>query len=103
MHLHASIFPVAVESKPKSIHPSPTTPTTSQPTNPPRPQPPTDRGQGLNHCIADISHLVYALQDVQSHNSSLQDAVAAYEDEMVKRGAEEVRSSLQNSLMLHDW
>lgn len=30
-------------------------------------------------------------------------AISAYEEELVPRGSEEVRCSLENGIMLHDW
>ncbi|KAH0538562.1 hypothetical protein FGG08_004850 [Glutinoglossum americanum] len=64
---------------------------------------PPHRGQGLNHCVGDVSHLVDALKKVQDGESELAEAVAGYEEEMIKRGAKEVESSFQNAMMVHDW
>ncbi|EXJ74668.1 uncharacterized protein A1O5_01361 [Cladophialophora psammophila CBS 110553] len=66
------------------------------------PMPPY-RGQGLNHCICDISHLMDHLKDVLHDRTTLSSAVAAYEAEMIPRGSEEVSASVENGLMLHDW
>ncbi|KAK3681666.1 hypothetical protein B0T22DRAFT_522863 [Podospora appendiculata] len=66
------------------------------------PMPPY-RGQGLNHCINDVFHLLNGLRSVVGGETSLTVAVAAYEKEMVPRGTEEVRCSVENGLMLHDW
>jgi len=33
----------------------------------------------------------------------LQQVISAYEEEMIPRGSEEVKCSLENSFMLHDW
>lgn len=62
-----------------------------------------DRGQGLNHCICDVSHLLAAIKKVQSGDRSKQDAVTEYEEEMIPRGREEVECSMKNAEMLHDW
>jgi hypothetical protein len=62
-----------------------------------------DRGQGLNHCICDSSHLLDALNNIRSNTTTLCEAISAYDAEMQPRGAEEVKCSLENGLMLHDW
>ncbi|KAG6986557.1 prenyltransferase phnF [Physcia stellaris] len=66
------------------------------------PMPPY-RGQGLNHCICDVSHIMEGLQGVRDGQTALADAVAAYEKEMIPRGKEEVSCSVENGLTLHDW
>ena len=33
----------------------------------------------------------------------MKDAITAYDEEIVPRGAEEVKCSLENGFMLHDW
>ena len=43
------------------------------------------------------------LQGVRDGQTTLADAVAAYEKEMVPRGREEVSCSVENGLTLHDW
>lgn len=50
-----------------------------------------------------MSHLLEALQQVHDGGKSLEDAVTAYEEEMIPRGREEVKCSLENGRMLHDW
>lgn len=62
-----------------------------------------DRGQGLNHCICDVSHVLKGLHGVSDGNASLSDIVGAYEKEMIPRGREEVSCSVENGLLLHDW
>jgi hypothetical protein len=62
-----------------------------------------DRGQGLNHAICDASHFVDAMQRVVARTSSLKDAITAYSEEIVKRGAEEVLISKQSAGMMLDW
>lgn len=80
----------------------------------------TDRGQGLNHCIADASRLIKDLSLVQAGSQPLHDAVNAYQAEMIERSGEEVKMSVMNTTvrsspeshagqqidkiqMLHDW
>ena len=85
----------------------------------------TDRGQGLNHCICDVSHVLSALgsvlhptptdpppsstndttvSDIESTtHTTLASAINAYDAEIIPRGAEEVKCSLENGYMLHDW
>lgn len=64
---------------------------------------PPYRGQGLNHCICDVSHLLEGLKSVRHADRSITEAVNAYEAEMIPRGKEEVTCSVENGLMLHDW
>jgi 2-polyprenyl-6-methoxyphenol hydroxylase-like FAD-dependent oxidoreductase len=62
-----------------------------------------DRGQGLNHCICDVSNLLRGITEVRDGKSALVDAIATYEREMIPRGTEEVSCSVENGMMLHDW
>ena len=62
-----------------------------------------DRGQGLNHAINDCVNFIAALQKVQKGEASLEEAISAYDDEVVKRGADEVVSSKQSGLTLLNW
>lgn len=62
-----------------------------------------DRGQGLNHCICDVSELLKGLKSVRDSHTSVAEAVDVYEKEMIPRGKEEVSCSVENGLMLHDW
>ncbi|KAI9036624.1 uncharacterized protein KD926_001637 [Aspergillus affinis] len=66
------------------------------------PMPPF-RGQGLNHCICDVSHLLEGIKNVVDGKSALNDVITAYEAEMIPRGREEVTCSVENGYMLHDW
>ncbi|OAQ69663.1 monooxygenase [Pochonia chlamydosporia 170] len=69
------------------------------------PMPPY-RGQGLNHCIKDVSLLSGILKTAfgsTTTTNSLAEGVMRYEEEMIPRGAEEVRCSVENGLLLHDW
>ena len=58
-----------------------------------------ERGQGLNHSIADAGKLVELLQTTDSQVS----AINQYEEEMKARAGEEVHLSVVNTAMLHDW
>ncbi|KAI0600531.1 hypothetical protein F4775DRAFT_546312 [Biscogniauxia sp. FL1348] len=59
------------------------------------------RGQGLNHALADAGKLVELL--AQRGDASQEDLIHAYEAEMRARSGEEVRQSEMNTAMLHDW
>jgi hypothetical protein len=63
----------------------------------------SDRGQGLNHCICDVSHLLDAILRVRASETTFKQAISAYDEEIVPRGCEEVKCSLENGYMLHDW
>ncbi|PQE21575.1 FAD binding domain-containing protein [Rutstroemia sp. NJR-2017a WRK4] len=58
------------------------------------------RGQGLNHAIADAGKIVALLKSETLDQAS---AIAQYEEEMKARAGEEVRLSVMNTTMLHDW
>ncbi|TVY51581.1 FAD-dependent monooxygenase cctM [Lachnellula cervina] len=57
------------------------------------------RGQGLNHSMADAAKLVEALTSEPNQIVAIQNS----ELEMKDRAGEEVRSSVANTTMLHDW
>ncbi|RDW56591.1 hypothetical protein BP5796_13056 [Coleophoma crateriformis] len=61
------------------------------------------RGQGFNHAVCDVYNLVAELRKMQTEGLSLEGAVNAYTDEMVKRGGDEVEAALLNTQMVHDW
>lgn len=61
-----------------------------------------DRGQGLNHSIQDVVNFVNAIKNVQAGEATLSDAVNAYDAELVKRGFDEVTTSVQSAVLLHD-
>lgn len=61
------------------------------------------RGQGLNHGIADAKSIVSKLKAAVDGRFTVEEALAAYQAEMVERAGDEVRLSLQNTEMLHDW
>jgi 2-polyprenyl-6-methoxyphenol hydroxylase-like FAD-dependent oxidoreductase len=56
-----------------------------------------DRGQGLNHAINDVANLVAALKKVASGELSQEKAISEYEEEVIKRGADEVAASKQTA------
>ena len=58
-----------------------------------------ERGQGLNHSISDAGKLVNLIKSEKDFKT----AIAKYEDEMKARAGEEVRISVMNTTMLHDW
>ncbi|KAI4222190.1 MAG: hypothetical protein L6R36_006336 [Xanthoria steineri] len=66
------------------------------------PMPPY-RGQGLNHCIADVSSLMGHIKQAAQGEGTWQSALSSYEEELVPRGSEEVKCSIENGIMLHDW
>jgi len=61
-----------------------------------------DRGQGLNHCVCDVKHLVLNLSEL-ADITGIKGAIEVYEEEMIPRGYDEVQLSLKNALMVHDW
>ncbi len=90
------------------------------------------RGQGLNHAVADVGNLVKAIASATTTTATdggaggsgsdgdgsgvgeeggddegwiekRKKAIEEYEDEMIKRGGEEVRLGERNTIMLHDW
>jgi 2-polyprenyl-6-methoxyphenol hydroxylase-like FAD-dependent oxidoreductase len=62
-----------------------------------------DRGQGLNHCIADAKNFVQAMVDVKEGRTAVAEAVSAYDAELVKRGSDEVETSRKNALLVHNF
>lgn len=62
------------------------------------------RGQGLNNALEDAARLVAALTAVfKDQTISLQEAVTAYEVEMVGRGGGEVETTAKAARAAHDW
>ena len=61
------------------------------------------RGQGLNHGIADAVSITKLLARVKKGDMGREEAVREYMDEMIPRVGEEVKGSLGNTEMLHDW
>ena len=62
-----------------------------------------DRGQGLNNGIQDAHGFVMALRRAQRGEQSLKEAVLAYDEEMIARGAAEVDRSEIQTKADHDW
>jgi hypothetical protein len=62
-----------------------------------------DRGQGLNISIADVHELLNAITSVRDGSISVEEAISAYDAEVVRRGAKEVKLSTENTFMVHDW
>lgn len=63
-----------------------------------------DRGQGLNNAVADARFLVDAIVSSVIHrNTTLEQAITAYEDEMRPRGAKEVRLTYSQALSSRDF
>ena len=62
-----------------------------------------DRGQGLNHCIADVANFVKAIKAIESGTTTQEAAISAYDAELVKRGGDEVEMSRKNALLVHDY
>ena len=62
------------------------------------------RGQGMNHGIADASNLVRRYKSAKAGEMvSFQEAADSYQKEMIDRAGKEVRVSKENTDMLHDW
>jgi 2-polyprenyl-6-methoxyphenol hydroxylase-like FAD-dependent oxidoreductase len=61
------------------------------------------RGQGLNHGIADARSLVLKYKAALTGEMTFEEAATAYQSELVDRAGEEVRLSKENTEMLHDW
>jgi 2-polyprenyl-6-methoxyphenol hydroxylase-like FAD-dependent oxidoreductase len=57
----------------------------------------------MNHGIADAHVLVKELKAAKAGEQNNQQAVDAYQKEMVPRAGDEVALSLVNTEMLHDW
>ena len=62
-----------------------------------------DRGQGLNNAIHDAVYLCCALAKHLEDGKLLPEVMAAYENEVVRRGRKAVEESAMNSLMVHEW
>ena len=56
-----------------------------------------ERGQGLNHCIADVAMLIEA---IDPEAPDLEEAIDKYQEEMVPRAGDEVKLSVKNTTML---
>ncbi len=56
-----------------------------------------ERGQGLNHCIADVATLIEA---IDPNTPNMEETIAKYQEEMVPRASDEVKLSVKNTTML---
>ncbi|KAI4118670.1 MAG: hypothetical protein LQ345_001325 [Seirophora villosa] len=66
------------------------------------------RGQGLNHAISDAAKLCKAITEIwaariEERAASKARLMGEYENEMIKRGSDEIRMGEMNTKMLHDW
>ncbi|RFU28732.1 hypothetical protein B7463_g7610, partial [Scytalidium lignicola] len=64
---------------------------------------PPHRGQGLNHGIADASNFLKAMIEIRDEKKAREEAIANYNEEVVRRGADEVETSRRNALLVHDF
>src|SRR5205814_4910249 len=62
-----------------------------------------DRGQGLNHCICDAVNFVKAIKELRASPANRAKVISAYDEELVKRGSEEVQVSLKSAIIIHVW
>lgn len=63
----------------------------------------TDRGQGLNHAICDVEHLVDAIQKIDKGEKTPKEAITIYDEEVIPRGTAEVKASIESCYGLLDW
>jgi 2-polyprenyl-6-methoxyphenol hydroxylase-like FAD-dependent oxidoreductase len=63
----------------------------------------TDRGQGLNHSIQDALGFIEAIDQVQQSKQSPAAAISSYDAEVLKRGSDEVKISVQSAILVHDY
>ncbi|KAF3008593.1 hypothetical protein E8E13_007637 [Curvularia kusanoi] len=61
------------------------------------------RGQGANNAFFSAHSLVEALKSVHTGSSTLNEAITAYDQSILKRGANEVQISKSQSFFTHDW
>lgn len=57
----------------------------------------------MNHGIADAANMTKLLAAVKAGSKSQEEAVEEYVEELVQRAGEEVKMSIVNTDMLHDW
>ncbi|KAL5380077.1 hypothetical protein DPSP01_008113 [Paraphaeosphaeria sporulosa] len=60
------------------------------------------RGQGLNHSLTDAGKLRDTLVKIREGADRSQ-AITSFEEEMIQRAGDEVRSCTVNTALLHDW
>jgi 2-polyprenyl-6-methoxyphenol hydroxylase-like FAD-dependent oxidoreductase len=56
----------------------------------------------MNHGIADAASLVRKLKSALADHSSIENAISAYNAEMIEHADGEVATSKENTEMLHD-
>jgi 2-polyprenyl-6-methoxyphenol hydroxylase-like FAD-dependent oxidoreductase len=61
-----------------------------------------DRGQGLNHSILDALNFVEAVKKIEAGGSKEKE-MAGYDEEAIRRGAEEVKLSVNTTHTIHNW
>ncbi|OSS53927.1 hypothetical protein B5807_01314 [Epicoccum nigrum] len=61
------------------------------------------RGQGANNAFFSAHSLVEALKSVHDGSATLKEAITAYDESILKRGANEVQISKSQSFYTHDW
>lgn len=61
------------------------------------------RGQGLNNCIRDAKEFVDVVVEASSGRAELNEAIKAFEAEVIDRGTAEVNTSREQSLKCHNW
>ncbi|KAF2668608.1 putative monooxygenase [Microthyrium microscopicum] len=64
---------------------------------------PPHRGQGLNHSIQDALNFVNAMKSVKDGQVTLEAGITTYDAEVVKRGADEVQTSVRSAILVHDY
>lgn len=62
-----------------------------------------DRGQGLSHCIADVTSLLDQIQVHLRGEKTLGQAIDIYDAEVVSRAGDEVNVSLQSMNFMMNW
>jgi 2-polyprenyl-6-methoxyphenol hydroxylase-like FAD-dependent oxidoreductase len=60
-----------------------------------------DRGQGLNHSILDALNFVEAVKRIEAGGSKEKE-MAGYDEEVIRRGAEEVKLSVKTTHTIHN-
>ncbi|KAJ4989714.1 hypothetical protein SVAN01_04744 [Stagonosporopsis vannaccii] len=61
------------------------------------------RGQGANNAFFSAHSLVEALKSVKDGTATLKEAITSYDENILKRGANEVQISKAQSFFTHDW
>ena len=61
------------------------------------------RGQGLNNALQDSANYVAALKRVVAGEEGLEEAIDAYDEEVLERGTLEMGISLKQTFFIHNW